>query len=185
MIALIVLCSVFAVVAIGAIVYAGFAVHRITFDNRKLVTDNINHANEIVARMHHDTAEVLNGMQKEIVSQARSVNETVAKNLPIFMQTAVAISENVDRRVRERIRVINAAVEGGQTPESAMTESSTTLGEMPAMFTSAAGGDAAEAREIERERTRFRRDGEADTARDAGIGHDDIPQMPLIRSETL
>lgn len=118
---------------------------------------------------------------RESVARARSADETVGKNLPIFMQTANALSETTDRRVRERIRIINSVATGA--PEAADVTAGPTapINEMPPMWTSNAD---AEQRELDREAQRLIREG-ADPARDVGIGQDVIPPMPVVRTETL
>ena len=115
---------------------------------------------------------------REAVARSRSADETVAKNLPVFMQTAAAISERVDARARDRVRIINSGLAGAPQAEDAPAEP---VAEMPPMYQSPLD---METREQIREDQRIRRNG-ADPVRDRGIGQDDVPPPPPVRQETL
>lgn len=114
---------------------------------------------------------------RESVARSRSADETSGKGLPLLMQTAAAISERIDTRVRERIRVINTAA--GQPPPDEPAPDR--VGDLPPIYQSPMD---METREIIREDQRLRRPG-ADPVRDPGIGNDDIPLPPPVPLETL
>ena len=115
---------------------------------------------------------------REAVARSRSADETVAKNLPVFMQTAAAISERIDARAAARVKIINAGLSTAQAADDPPT--APIAGEMPPMYMSSVD---AEAREADREAHRLIREG-ADPARDVGIGVE-VPAMPSVRTEAL
>ena len=117
---------------------------------------------------------------RESVARSRSADETVAKNLPVFMQTAAAISERIDARAAARVKIINAGLSTAQAADDPPT--APIAGEMPPMYMSSVD---AEAREADREAHRLIREG-ADPVRDQGIGNDmGVPPMPSVRTEAL
>ena len=97
------------------------------------------------------------------------------------MQTANALSETTDRRVRERVRIINS-VATGQPEASDGTAPMPMAGEMPPITMTRLDAEQAE---MDREAHRLIREG-ADPVRDQGIGNDvGIPPMPPVRTEAL
>ena len=116
---------------------------------------------------------------REAIARSRSADETVAKNLPVFMQTAAAISERIDARARERVRIINA---GLGAPQAADEPVAPMAGEMPPITMTRLDAEQAE---LDREAHRLIREG-ADPVRDQGIGNDmGVPPMPSVRTEAL
>ena len=121
----------------------------------------------------------------EAVARSRSADETIAKNLPVLMQTAAAVSDRVDARAAARVQLINSAIAGVQ-PTAADAGTTAATGDMPPIYQSPM---QMETREQIREDQRLRRPG-ADDVRDTGIGQDgstmsDIPPIPPVRTEAL
>ena len=114
----------------------------------------------------------------EAVARSRSADETIAKNLPVIMQTAAAVSDRVDARAAARVQLINSAIAGTQTATEVVATAPT--GDMPPIYQSPM---AMEERELIREDQRLRRPG-ADAVRDPGIGQD-IPEPPPVPIEML
>ena len=80
-----------------------------------------------------DEAEARNQeIWREAVARSRSADETVAKNLPVFMQTAAAISERIDARAAARVKIINAGLSTAQAADDPPT--APIAGEMPPMY---------------------------------------------------
>ena len=77
---------------------------------------------------------------REAVARSRSADETVAKNLPVFMQTAAAISERIDARAAARVKIINAGLSTAQAADDPPT--APIAGEMPPMYMSSVDAEA-------------------------------------------
>lgn len=116
---------------------------------------------------------------RESVSRSRSADETIGKNLPVIMQTAMAVSDRVDTRARERVRIINANIGTPQAADEPPTAAAP-VGEMPPIYMSHTD---MEQRELDREAQRLTREG-ADDPRDLGIGQSDLTP-PSVRQEAL
>ena len=117
---------------------------------------------------------------RESVARSRSADETIGKNLPVFMQTAAAISERIDARAAARVKIINTGL-GNQAADEPEPIAPIT-GEMPPIRMTRVDAEQAE---LDREAHRLIREG-ADPTRDQGIGNETgIPPMPSVRTEAL